>query len=90
MSLIVSCTRMAGRAAVWVGGIDLEDMFIHVIAVWVMQVSFVQIVDVAFVCDTHMAAGWAMLVSMLLMPRASAHIQPPVPARFTACSCVDT
>jgi len=81
---------MAGRAAVWVGGIDLEDMFIHVIAVWVMQVSFVQIVDVAFVCDTHMAAGWAMLVSMLLMPRASAHIQPPVPARFTACSCVDT
>jgi hypothetical protein len=73
MVLVVFSTRMAGRAPVGIGRGDLEDVFIHVIAVWVMQMAIVQIVRMIAVRDSHMTARRAMLVTVILMLRTTAH-----------------
>jgi hypothetical protein len=56
MSLIMSSTRMVGRASVGIGRVDLEGVLIHMIDVRVMQVAVMQIVCMAGVADGQMAA----------------------------------
>jgi hypothetical protein len=73
MSLVMSATRMIGRTPVGIGRVDLERMFIYMIGVRVMQVAVMQIICMAGVGESHMAARRSMLVSVILMLRASAH-----------------
>lgn len=56
---------MAGRAAVGVGGRNLDRVLVDVIAVDVVQMAIVQIIDVAIVLHRGVAAGRAMLVRMV-------------------------
>src|ERR1700739_639113 len=73
MALLVSRAHMAGRAPVGVGGGDLEDVFIHVIAMRVMHMAVVEIVSMSAVRASPMTAGQAMLMGVILMLRTCAH-----------------
>jgi hypothetical protein len=73
MRPIVPSTRMARRAPVWIGRVNLEGVLIHMIGVWVMQVALVQIIGMAGVGDSHVTAARAVLVSVVLMCRTSVH-----------------
>jgi hypothetical protein len=70
MSLIMSATRMFGGASVRIRLAHLEDVFIYMIEVRVMQVAVMQIVGMIGVGDRHMTTGRAMLMCVILMCRA--------------------
>jgi hypothetical protein len=70
MSLIMSATRMVGSASVRIGRADLEDVFVYMLEVRVMQVGVMQIVGMISVCDRHMTTRRAMLMCVILMFRA--------------------
>lgn len=55
-----------------VGYGDGDDMFIHVVIVWMMQVTIVEIVDMPVVEDGRMAAVGAMLVIVWMVMGCSA------------------
>lgn len=61
----VSTALVIGRAAIRVGCGDLQTVFVHVIAMRVMEMAVVEIVNVVSVPDSRMAAGRAMLVIMM-------------------------
>lgn len=46
---------------------DLDHMFVDVVTMHVMQVTVMQIVDVALVTDRHVAAIFTVLMNMLRM-----------------------
>ena len=58
---------MIGRALGEVLRVALQDVFVNVIAVHVMQVTVVQIVGVAVVLEGRVPAPWPVRVRMLLV-----------------------
>lgn len=68
------------RAAVFrrtgsrIGGAYLDDMFVHMIAMRVMQVPVVKVVDMIAVADSRMTAARLMLVVVIEMMRQCAMI----------------
>lgn len=75
MARLMTAALMIGRAAIRVGGGDLQPVFIHVVAVRVVQMAVVQIVDVVAMTDRRVAAGGAVLVIVMGVMRlvAGAH-----------------
>jgi hypothetical protein len=60
---------LAMGAVIRVGGIDLQDVLVHVIAMHVVQMAVVQIVDMASVLDGGMATVRTVLVAVMrVMP----------------------
>lgn len=60
----------AERAFVWIRGADGDDVFIHVIAVRMMQMSVMKIIHMPIVHDGRMPAVFAVNVGMIGMCRA--------------------
>jgi hypothetical protein len=69
----VTVTRVPGRAAGGMHRIDCDRALVDVIAVDVVQMAFVEIVDVAVVFDGAMAATRAVDVIVLRMNLVVAH-----------------
>jgi hypothetical protein len=55
------------RAAVGVGGVDSKGMFVDMVPMHMVQMTVVQIVDVAFVTNRGMPAVWTVLMGMIGM-----------------------
>jgi len=62
---LVPTALVIGRAAIRVGRRDFQSVFVHVIAMRVMQMAVVEIVDMIAVPDGRMFAGRAVLVIMM-------------------------
>jgi hypothetical protein len=77
MSLVMSTAVMTGRTLIGICRVDFKHVFVDVIEVHVMQVTIVQIVGVAGMNDSHMAAGDAVLMVVPLMLGAGTHRDPP-------------
>jgi hypothetical protein len=77
MSLVMSTTRMTGRACIRIGRVDFQHVFINVIEVRVMQVAIMQIIGVVGMSDSHMAAGESVLMAVTLVLSARAHRDSP-------------
>ena len=69
----VAGTGLHGVAAVGVGGIYIEAVFVVVTVVFVVQVAVVDVVDVVAVFDRGMAAAFAVNVLVVSMGMAVAH-----------------
>jgi len=65
MSRFVAVAVMIWGADVRVGGADGDGVFIDVVAVRMVQVSVVQVINVAFVLDGGVAAACAVLVFVI-------------------------
>ena len=65
MSRFVAVAVMIWGADVRVGGADGDAVFIDVVAVRMVQVSVVQVINVAFVLDGGVAAACAVLVFVI-------------------------
>ena len=61
----VAAAVVVRRADVRVGGADGDGVFIDVVAVRMVQVSVVQVINVAFVLDGGVAAACAVLVFVI-------------------------
>lgn len=61
------------RASPGIGLADADGVFIHMVAMHVMKVSFVQIIRVAFMFNGGVSAPGTVLVGMILMFIAVAH-----------------
>ena len=77
MSLVMSTAVMAGRASIGIGGVDFKHVIVNVIEVHMMQVTIMQIIGVAGMSDSHMAAGDFVLMVVPLMSGAGTHRDPP-------------
>jgi hypothetical protein len=77
MSLVMSATLMTGRTLIGICRVDLKHVFVNVIEVHVMQMAIMQIIDVAGMTDSHMAAGEPVLMAVPLMLGAGAHRDSP-------------
>jgi hypothetical protein len=73
MSLVMSSAVMAGRTLIGICRVNFKHVFVDVIEVHVMQVTIMQIVGVAGMNDSHMAAGDAVLMVVPLMLGAGTH-----------------
>jgi hypothetical protein len=60
-------TARLRRALLRIGGIDCDDMFIHMVLVHVVEMAVMEIIDVAVMEDRRMPAVGTMLVSMVGM-----------------------
>jgi hypothetical protein len=78
MSPVMSTTLMTGRTLIGICRVDFKHVFVNVIEVHVMQMAIMQIVDVAGMSDSHMAAGEPALMAVPLMLGACAHRDSPV------------
>ena len=65
MSRFVAVAVMIWGADVRVGGADGDGVFIDVVAVRMVQVTVVQVINVAFVLDGGVAAACAVLVFVI-------------------------
>ncbi|MFT4036025.1 MAG: hypothetical protein QM679_10680 [Patulibacter sp.] len=70
---LVAAARMFRRADIRVLGVDGNDMLVDVVAMRVVQVSVVQVVDVAVVQHRRMPAPRTMLVIVVLVDGVAAH-----------------
>jgi hypothetical protein len=77
MSLVMSTTLLTGRTLIGICRVDFKHVFVNMIEVDVMQVAIVQIIDVAGMTDSHMAAGEPVLMVVPLMLGAGAHCDSP-------------
>lgn len=81
-TLVARCRVIAGAgyrcAGDGIGRVNRDRMFIVVIAVQVMQVSIVQVVDVALVCYGEMSTVFAMNMRMFIAMRCVLHIVSPL------------
>jgi hypothetical protein len=77
MSLVVSATLMTGRTPIGICRVDFKRVFVNVIEVHVMQVTIMQIIGVAGMSDSHMAAVDSVLMAVPLMSGAGVHRGPP-------------
>ena len=64
--MLVRAARLR-RALHRVGSVDRDDMFIDMILVHVVEMTVMQIIDVAFVANRRMATVGAMRVGMIRM-----------------------
>jgi hypothetical protein len=71
MAAIMSSARMIGGACLPVRPIAFQDVFVYVITVQVMQMTIVQIVDMAIVPDRGVTAARSMRVRVMLVLLAS-------------------
>lgn len=69
----MASTGLHGMAAVGVGGIYIEAVFVVVTVVFVVQVAVVDVVDVVAVFDGGVAAAFAVNVLVVGMGMAVAH-----------------
>ena len=74
MNMFRFVPRGGVRASVGIGLADADDVFIHMVAMHVMKVSFVQIIGVAFMFNGGVSAPGTVLVGMILMFIAVTHI----------------
>jgi hypothetical protein len=72
MTFLVCRTQMVGRADVGIGCVDVEAMFVNVVAVHAMKMPVVEVVDVAGVPDRRVFAI-AMHVVMRWMRGVAGH-----------------
>jgi hypothetical protein len=77
MSLVMSTAVMSGRTLVGICRVDFEHVFVNMIEVRMMQVTIMQIIGVAGMSDSHMAAGGFVLMVVPLMLGAGTHRDPP-------------
>jgi hypothetical protein len=77
MSLVMSTAVMAERTLIGICRADFKHVFVNVIGVHMMQVTIMQIIGVAGMCDSHMAAGGFVLMVVPLMLGAGTHRDPP-------------
>jgi hypothetical protein len=77
MSLVMSTAVMTGRTLVGICRVDFEHVFVNMIEVRMMQVTIMQIIGVAGMSDSHMAAGGFVLMVVPLMLGAGTHRDPP-------------
>jgi hypothetical protein len=81
MSLVMPTTVMTGCALIGIGRVDFQHVFVNVIHVHVMQVTIMQIIGVAGMSDSHVAAGESVLMAVPLMLGAGVHREPPISGR---------
>ena len=55
------------RACIRVRRVDLQDVLIHVVAMRVVQVAFMQVIGVAVMVDRDVAASRSMLMAVVVM-----------------------
>jgi hypothetical protein len=62
-----------------VGLADLDDMFVNVIAMHVMQMTIMEVVNMSIVANRGMSTVWAVLVGMVsvMFLRANCHDSSP-------------
>ncbi|SAL54611.1 hypothetical protein AWB64_06017 [Caballeronia sordidicola] len=72
---LMATALVIGRAAIEIGGVDFQLVFIDMVAVRVMQVAVVQVVDMALMANRRVAAAGTMLVIVMGVVRfvAGAH-----------------
>ena len=70
---VVAFAVVLRRAAVRVLSVDLEHVLVDVVPVRVVQVPFVEVVDMVAVLDGRMAAVGGVLVRMILVDGVFAH-----------------
>lgn len=68
----VICAAGAARAMRGVGCADPDDMLVDMIGVHVVEVTIMEIVDMALMANRSMAAFWPVLVRMVGMVRLGA------------------
>ena len=61
--------RMPGAGVLWragssIGGGRRQSMFVHMVAMNVMEVAVMQVIDVSFMLDPQVTATWTMLVAV--------------------------
>lgn len=80
MTRLVTTATVLGRATGGVGLRDGNHVFVDVVAVRMVQVTIMQIVDMAFVADGGVAAARTMLVVVVVVVGqvALAHQSSPV------------
>lgn len=64
VTLVVSCTVVVGGAACRISATHANPVLVDVIALHIMQMTVVQIVDVAIVLHRGMSAGRTMSVAV--------------------------
>jgi hypothetical protein len=81
---IVTSATMLRSALVGIGRADLDDMFIDMVAMHVMEMPVVEVVDMAVMQDGRMTAIRTMNMQMIGMlgVRACRHGMPPRFARY--------
>ena len=62
---IVPCAPMMGRAAIWIGRGDLNDMFVYVIPMQVVKMAVVEIVDMVAMAHGGVATVGSVNVWMV-------------------------
>ncbi|XSC47640.1 hypothetical protein ACF1BQ_020745 [Bradyrhizobium sp. RDT10] len=62
---VVSTATMIWRATVWIRGAYRKRVLVHMILVWVMQMSIMKIVDVAIVTNSDVAAAGSVLMRVI-------------------------
>lgn len=67
MAWLVAGAMVRRRAAVGVGCRNGNDMLIHMVAMWVVQVAVVQIINMAVVLDSRVSTTGAVLVLVRLV-----------------------
>jgi hypothetical protein len=77
MSGLVPLAAMGRRASSRVFHGDTEPMFIDMIAVWMVQMSIVQVVGVTVMGDGRMPAVRSVLMGVMLMDGVVAHRRTP-------------
>lgn len=71
-------------------GVDRQDVLVNVIAVWMVQVSAMQVIHVAVVIDRRVSATWTVLVWMLVMPVVRHTRKSARPHAIGASSCTNS
>jgi hypothetical protein len=56
-----------GRAAQWIGVADLDDMFVNVIPMHMMQMTIVEVIDMAVMAHSCVSATRTMFMSVIRM-----------------------
>jgi hypothetical protein len=76
VALVVTAAGVLRGAIGRVGRADLDRMALDAAFAHVVQVAVVQVIDVVAVLDGGVAAGWAMLVVVILVNLVLAHFFP--------------
>ena len=78
------------RASIRVLGRYLEDAFVNVVAVYVVQMPIVEVIDVIVMLDGEMTTSWSVLVLVIFDCRASCHFQVLHCKEFRSTTCFPT
>ena len=70
---VVAGAAMIGRAAIGVLGVDGEPVLVHVVVMWMVEVSVVQVVDVVLVHDGGVTAAGLVPMGVVLVDLVLVH-----------------